>query len=54
MMDGGTEWNINLVSVIQKCREQVESDSDIVLDVVSCWTHNEKPFEVSMNAFENY
>jgi Zn-dependent M32 family carboxypeptidase len=54
MMDGGTEWNINLVSVVQKCREQVESDADIILDIVSCWTHTEKPFSVSMDTFENY
>jgi hypothetical protein len=35
-MDGGTVWNINLVSAIERCREQVESDEDIVLDIISC------------------
>jgi len=54
MMDGGTEWNINLVTLVQRCREIVESDVDIILDVVSCWTHTEAPFEVSENAFDNY
>jgi hypothetical protein len=34
-MDGGTVWNLNLVSAVQRCREIVDSDSDINLDIVS-------------------
>ena len=26
-MDGGTVWNVNLVSAIEKCREIVDNDS---------------------------
>ena len=30
-MDGGTVWNTNIVSAIQRCRETVEDDRDIIL-----------------------
>ena len=36
LMDGGTVWNLNLVSAIQRCREMVDDDSKIVIDVISC------------------
>ena len=35
-MDGGTVWNTNIVSAIQRCRETVEDDRDIILDVFVC------------------
>ena len=35
-MDGGTVWNTNLVSAIERCREQVDDDSQITLDVIEC------------------
>ena len=35
-MDGGTVWNTNLVSSIEKCREQVDDDSQIYLDIAIC------------------
>ena len=35
-MDGGTVWNTNLVSAVERCREIVEDDSQITLDVIVC------------------
>ena len=34
LMDGGTTWNINIISAIEECRKVVEKDSDIILDLV--------------------
>lgn len=36
LMDGGTVWNTNLVSAVQRCREQVDDDSQITLDIIVC------------------
>ena len=36
LMDGGTVWNINLVSAIDRCMELVDDESQIVLDIVVC------------------
>ena len=36
VMDGGTVWNTNLISAIQRCREQVDDDSQISVDVIVC------------------
>lgn len=40
-MDGGTVWNTNLVSAVERCKELVGGDeSKIILDVIIC-DHNE-------------
>ena len=39
-MDGGTIWNINLVSAVERCREQVDDDSQITIDIISCQSHH--------------
>jgi predicted acylesterase/phospholipase RssA len=36
LMDGGAVWNTNLVSAIHKCREQVDTDDQITVDIVVC------------------
>jgi len=36
LMDGGTVYNINLVSAVHRCREVVDDDSKIVLDILDC------------------
>lgn len=36
-MDGGTVWNINVASAVQRCREVVDDDKDIILDVIDCF-----------------
>ena len=35
-MDGGTIFNVNLVDAVHRCREQVDDDSEIVVDIVVC------------------
>ncbi|CDW73180.1 patatin-like phospholipase family protein [Stylonychia lemnae] len=34
MIDGGVAWNLDVASAILKCREVVDSDSKIVLDII--------------------
>jgi hypothetical protein len=36
MMDGGTVWNTNLASAVERCRELVTNDEDIIMDVITC------------------
>jgi hypothetical protein len=36
MMDGGTVWNTNLESAVERCREMVDRDEDIIMDVIVC------------------
>ena len=38
-MDGGTMYNENLVSAVTRCREQVEHDSQITIDIIVCSAH---------------
>jgi hypothetical protein len=33
-VDGGTLWNLNIVSAINRCREFVDDDSKITLDIL--------------------
>lgn len=35
-MDGGTVYNTNLVSAVERCRETADKDEDITLDIVIC------------------
>jgi predicted acylesterase/phospholipase RssA len=37
LMDGGTVYNINLVSAVHRCREVVDDDSKIVVDIIDCF-----------------
>jgi hypothetical protein len=34
-VDGGTLWNLNIVSAINRCREFVDDDSKITLDILT-------------------
>lgn len=34
--DGGVAWGTNIVSAVDRCREQVDDDSQITIDVVVC------------------
>lgn len=41
LMDGGTVWNINLVSAVQRCREDPDiKDEDIIVDLINCDRNN--------------
>uniref|UniRef100_A0A7S3RP07 PNPLA domain-containing protein n=1 Tax=Strombidinopsis acuminata TaxID=141414 RepID=A0A7S3RP07_9SPIT len=54
-MDGGTVWNTNIATAIQKCYEKTGDYSKISLDIANCDAHH--PVfnnETSHNALENY
>ena len=36
LMDGGTVWNTNLASAVDRCLELVDSKSQIIIDVAIC------------------
>jgi len=36
LVDGGTFSDLNLQDAIQKCREVVDDDEDIIVDVIMC------------------
>jgi hypothetical protein len=35
-MDGGTIYNVDVQSAINQCREIVDADSDIIVDIAIC------------------
>jgi predicted acylesterase/phospholipase RssA len=54
-MDGGSVWNTNLVSAVQRCREQVDDDSEITLDVIDCGSPDAVgSWKDQNNAISNY
>ena len=57
-MDGGTVWNTNLVTAVERCREIVDHDSQITLDILECSPHSldsmGKPDEKSIGNFMRY
>jgi predicted acylesterase/phospholipase RssA len=53
--DGGAIYNVNLVSAIDRCLEEVEDESQIIIDIVICSHHN--PIEkedLAGNTIDNY
>ena len=44
LVDGSTYSNLSVGDPIQRCREEVENDSDIIIDVILCYA---TPIEVS-------
>ena len=42
-MDGGTVFGLNLVSAVQRCREIVDDDSKITIDIIVCHDVKEMP-----------
>jgi len=53
-IDGGAVWNVNIESAVKRCREVVDSDDKIVVDVLLCSSWEIEKADVSKNAFENY
>lgn len=54
-MDGGTVWNTNLVSAVQRCREKVDDDSKITIDIVVCFGYSiDGKYSSSANTVDNY
>lgn len=54
LMDGGTVWNTNLVSAVDKCKELGHEDSDIILDIVMCGSPSIDPTTSTGNAISNF
>lgn len=53
-MDGGTVYNTNLVSAVQRCREMVDDDSEITIDIIICGGGTIDDWEDQSNAVSNY
>jgi len=54
-MDGGTMWNTNIVTAIDRCMEMVGDQKKIVLDVIiSDAIYDQYENKTSKNAMENY
>lgn len=43
-IDGGSAWNINIASAVNRCKEIVDDDSKITVDVIDCGTVSLPPF----------
>lgn len=54
LMDGGTVWNTNLVSAVDKCKAMGHEDSDIILDIVMCGHPTIDEKTSTGNAISNY
>lgn len=53
-MDGGTVWNTNLASAIQRCEELVDDHKDIILDVIICDDYTESTWNDQNNAINSF
>jgi hypothetical protein len=53
-MDGGTVYNTNLVSAVNKCREMVDDDSEITMDIVVCDTAKIDSWGQQGNSINNF
>jgi hypothetical protein len=53
-MDGGSVWNTNLVSALERCREEVDDDSQITIDIVLCQGQKLDVWESKDKAEESY
>ena len=55
LMDGGTVWNTNFVDAVERCREQVDNDSEITVDVIVCTGYDLKNNDQnSQDSYNNY
>lgn len=39
-IDGGCVWNLDILGAIRRCKEIVEDDEDIIIDIILCSTYN--------------
>ena len=54
LMDGGTVWNSNLEGAVERCREIVNKDEDIIMDVIICSDGKLDTLNVTGNTINNY
>jgi predicted acylesterase/phospholipase RssA len=53
-MDGGTVWNTNLASAIQRCEEIVDDHSQITMDVLVCDNNELSTYSDEGNSFNSF
>lgn len=54
-MDGGTIWNTNLVTAVERCKWEVGADEkDITIDIIICGHKEVKGMKGDKNAYSNY
>lgn len=53
-MDGGTVWNTNLVSAIERCHEIVDEDEQITMDVIICDDYQFGTWSDQNNAYNDF
>jgi hypothetical protein len=53
-MDGGTIFNLNIVGAVQRCREIVDQDSKITIDIAVCDSHTLSNWTDSGNTIGNF
>lgn len=53
-MDGGTVWNTNLVSAIDRCMEEVDSHSQITMDIIICSNTRLESINATGDTIENF
>jgi len=54
MMDGGTVWNTNLASAVDRCREIVDKDENIIVDVIICSDGKLEAINATGDTIDNY
>lgn len=54
MMDGGTVWNTNMISAIDRCMEVVDNEEDIIMDIIICGTDKITATTKTGNTIDNY
>jgi len=52
-IDGGSVWNTNLVSAVERCKELVDDESQITLDIIECSGHEVAPWKDRKSALGN-
>ena len=55
LMDGGTIWDVDLLSAVEQCLNVVDSEEDIIIDIAICGDETmKKEEEVSKDAIFNW
>lgn len=55
MVDGGIAYNTNLIGAANRCLEEVEDDSQIIMDVMMCdYVGRLSDYEDTGSAYGNY
>lgn len=52
-IDGGSVWNTNLVSAVERCMEIVDDESKVTLDIIECTGYELAPWKDRNDALNN-